>query len=303
MALVHSQGFPKHFDARISKIFFDEFATYQGEYDKIAKISEAPAGSSYTEAEMSGLGVLREYPEGTGVQFDIPVEGNEKNRTYTGYALGVQITRNSVKDDLFNQFERIPKKLSKSAAQKPETVFWDLFNNAFATHTAIDGDYIFSASHTPLKAGSDISNLGSGALSETTLQAAFEYYWGLVDEANMPIVMYPNKLVLPVELTWMGEKLRRTVGKVGSADHDINSVRPEENTAVNGWEPFYSRYLTSSTAWYLLSDEHDFRVMWKERAELESSDDFATGNRLYKVSMRFTAFCNQWRGAYGSTGA
>ncbi len=304
MALVHSSGFSKHFDRDVSKIYFDEFAAYQGEYDKIAKISEAPAGGHYTEAEMSGLGVLRELPEGTGVQFDVPVEGNEKTRYYTAYGLGVQMTKTSVKDDLFGQFMQLPKKLAKSAAQKPETIFWDLFNNGFATHQSIDGDYIFSDTHTPLKSGSNIDNNGTAAaLSETTLQAGFEYYWGLLDEAGMPLIMNPRWLVLPVELTWMGEKLRRTLGGVGTADHDINTVNPEQNKQIGGWEPFYSRYLTSSTAYFLLADEHDFRVMWKERAELESSDDFATGNRLYKVTMRFAAFCNQWRGAYGNAGA
>lgn len=304
MALIHSSGFSKHYDERIARIYFDEFATYVGEYDKIAKIQDAPAGNHYTEAEMSGLGTMRELPEGTGVQFDYPVEGNEKTRYYTQYGLGTQLTKISVKDDLFSQIEKIPKKLAKSAAQKPETVFWDLFNNGFATHLSIDGDYIFSDSHTPLKSGSSIDNNGTaGALSETTMQAIFEYFWGLLDDQGMPLVMNPWKLLLPVELTWMGEKLRRTFGGVGTADHDINTVNPEQNKAIGNWEPFYSRYLTSTTAYFMVAQDHDFRVMWKERAALESSDDFATGNRLYKVTMRFLAFCNQYRGVYGNAGA
>jgi hypothetical protein len=156
-----------------------------------------------------------------------------------------------------------------------------------------------------LKAGSDIGNrpASDAALSETSLQAAFEYYWNLMDDENMPMILEPSMLLLPTELTWLGEKLRRTVGKVGSADHDINSVRPEENTQLSGWQPFYSRYLTSSTAWFLLSSEHDFRLLWKERFGLEAGDDFITGNRVYKTVGRFTAFCNEWRGAYGTTGA
>jgi hypothetical protein len=101
----------------------------------------------------------------------------------------------------------------------------------------------------------------------------------------------------------MGEKLRRTMGGVGTADHDINTVNPEQNTAIAKWNPFYSRYMTSSTAWVLLAQEHDFRVLWKERFGLESADDFITGNRLYKTVGRFVAFCNKWRGCYATTGS
>lgn len=307
MAITTSRAFPKHLDGDISKIWFDTYSAYKGEYDKIAKVGEAPAGGHITEAELSGLGALREVPEGTGIQFDIPTEGYEKTRYYTQYGLGFQVTPIMVKDDLFGNFKRMPEKLAKSSAQKPETVFWDLFNNGFATHVSMDADYIFSTSHTPLKSGSDIGNRPSSdaALSYTTLQAAFEYYWNLLDDQGMPMVIDPNLLVCPTELTWTAESLRRTMGGggTGSADNAINPVNPDQNPTIVKWQPFYSRYLTSSTAWFLLSPEHDFRLLWKERFGLEAGNDFSTGNRLYKTVGRFTCFCNRWRGAYGTTGA
>ena len=51
------------------------------------KMMDAPPGNHYTEAELSPFGALREIPEGTGVEFDAPVEGHKKVIYYTAFGL------------------------------------------------------------------------------------------------------------------------------------------------------------------------------------------------------------------------
>ena len=301
--ITNTKIFGNNLDRDISKIFFDDYRDYQSEHDKVAKISSAPAGNDYTESELSPLGDLKTVLEGQGVEFDLPVQGNKATRYYTKYGLGFQITEEMYKDDLHQQFKKMPAKLAKSAAQKKETVFWDLFNRGFSTHLSWDDQYIFDTDHVTLKSGDTISNDGTAAaLSETSLQAGFEYYDALVDEAGNPILSQPNMLIAPKELRFTAGQLVKNMMNIGSANRDLNTVN-SDNQMVNAYQLFISRYLTSSTAWFLISPDHDFRMMWKQQPVLDSTDDFLTNNALFKVFMRFTAFCNQYKFGYGNEGA
>ena len=300
MAISNTKVFTKHLDGDVNDIFFGDYLAYKSEHDKIAKIKNAPPGGHYTQAELSGLGPLQKVNEGGQFIFDNPLEGNEVERTYTKYGLGFQITEEMMYDDLQKNFMSMPKELAKSAALKKETVFFDLFNSGFGTHTSWDGQFIFdNAVHTTLKTGEAINNApaAGGSLSETTLQAAYEYFDNAIDSAGRPIVLMPKILLVPTELQWAAAVLLKTDAQVNSANNDINTIKDR-----GGLQIFVSRYLTSSTAWFVLSDEHDFRFLWKNDVELQSSDDFMTGNALFKATMRFTAFCNNYIGAYGNAG-
>lgn len=303
MAITNTKIFGKHLDADISKIFFDDFIPAAREYDKIAKVAPAPAGNHYTEAELSDLGELQDLGEGAGIQFDLPVEGHEKTIYYYGYGLGFQITRYMMKDDLQRNFEKMPSKLSKSARYKPETVFFDLFNNGFTTATSWDGQSIFDTDHATMKSADTIANeLTAATLSETSLQAAFEYYDGLLSEAGLMLDFDgPKTLLVPTALRATAFKLMQTQGKLGSAQNDIN-LMALQNDYVD-YKLHVSKFLTSDTAFFLLSPQHDFRLYWKEEAELESADDFYTGNALFKVTERFGVGCFDYKGGCGNAGA
>jgi hypothetical protein len=267
----------------------------------LVEVSMAPPGNHYTEAELSILGGLRTIDEGDGVTFDSPEEGNEVTHYYTEYGLGIQITHQMVSDDLTGNFKRLPKKLSKSANDKVESVVADLYNTGFDTATAWDGNYIFYDSRTTLKSGDTIDNNGTAAsLSETSLIAAFEYFDTLVDSGGYPIMATPKLLVVPTELRATAERLLRTPGVVGSTNNDLNMVGP---SGFFGPQLMVSHYLTSSTAYFVLSDLWDARLFWKEKFYMESADDFYTGNALFKVVGRFSAFVNNPVGGYGNAGA
>lgn len=301
--ITNTRIYGNNLDRDIFKIFFDDYRDYPSEHDKVAKISTAPPGNDYTESELSPLGALLTVKEGQGVTFDLPEQGHKKTRYYTKYGLAFQITEEMWKDDLQRQFMTMPSKLSKSAAQKKETVFWDLFNSGFGTHLAWDGQYIFDTDHTTLKSGETISNDGTAAaLSETSLQAGFEYFDALVDEAGNPIIMQPNMLIVPKELRFTAGQLTKNLSNINSANRDLNTVN-SNNNMVDPYQLFISRYLTSTTAWFLLSPDHDFRLLWKEQPVLDSADDFLTNNALFKVFMRFSAFCNMYKGAFGNEGS
>lgn len=315
--------FGNHLDRDVNRIFFDEYTDYPSQFDRIAKVQNAPPGNHYTESELSPLGALREITEGDGVTFDYPIEGHKKTIYYSKFGLGFQITEEMMDDDLTSNFRNMPNKLAKSAAIKREVEFWDLFNSGFTDggeHTAWDGEPIFANSndaeegHVTLKSGDIINNEPNTAssLSETSLQVAFEYFDGLdpdggsnsgaVDQAGNPTIMNPRYLIVPPELRWTAHKVLNQEYNLASANRDMLTTNPA-NGAVEPYQIIVSRWLTDTNAWFLLSDEHDFRFLWKKQPMLDSKDDFFTGNALFKVIMRFACFVMDPIGAYGNAGA
>ena len=309
MAITATANFPKHLDRDVNAIFFDEFIPYKGDYPNIAQVRPAAPGNHYTEAELSGLGHLRSKAEGDQVIFDLPVEGHEKTIYYETFALGFQVTMEMGQDDLTGNIMKMPQKLAKSAAIKPDVTFFNnIFNNGFTGtgtyNKSWDAQNIFDQDHTELYTGlTNIANepATAGSLCETTLQAGFEYYWDLTDEAGMPLILTPELLLVPPELTWMVNKLHKQGLVIGNANNDLNTVAPENG--IVGWRPYVSRFLTSSTAFFLLPKERDCRLEWKMKATLESSDDFHTGNALFKATERFQAYAMNHKTMYGNPGA
>lgn len=318
--ITNTKIFGNHLDRDVNKIFFDEYADYPSQFDKIAKIENAPGGNHYTESELSPLGQLRQIDEGDGVTFDFPVEGHKKTIYYTKFGLGFQITEEMMEDDLTGNFRKMPNKLAKSAALKREVEFWDLFNSGFdGTHTGWDGQAIFDDStdgggHTTLKSGDVVNNQPNTAssLSETSLQTAFEYFDGIdpagqgengaVDQAGNPVVFQPKYLVVAPSNRWMANRLLSQTYNVSSANRDILTTNPE-NGMVQPYQVIVSRWLTSDSAWFFLPAEHDFRFLWKKQPALDSKDDFFTGNALFKTIMRFATFVMDPIPAYGNVGA
>ncbi|MFH1626298.1 MAG: hypothetical protein ABID54_14255 [Pseudomonadota bacterium] len=313
MAILNRNAFPKHFDRAIHNIFFDEYTEYPSEVEDIARITPAPEGRYDKEAELSPIGELQEIPEGTAVQFDQPVEGNEISREATEYGLGIQITKRMARDDLFGNFKQMPRSLGRSAVHKKNTTFFDLFNNGINSttyHTAWDGKSIVcynataSSTHQGLKSREAINNAPStaGALSETTLQAAFEYMYKADDQAGQPTVLTPYLLIVSVDEMWNANKLHDNLMQLSSGNRDLLTTNPKYGI-VKPWSVYVSRYYTSTTAFHLLAREHDFRFRWKQKPLPESADDFLTGNALFKITMEFSTYCNRYLGVYGNAGA
>lgn len=321
--LMNRSSYPYQFDKEIAKMFYGKYADYPKEFDKLAKIETFPKGRTYTEAEISPLGGLRAMGEGEAISYDMPVEGHKKSIQTVKFGLGFQKTEEMGDDELFGMSNKMSSSLSRAASVCADTNFWNLFNNGFSGTTCWDGQPVFGT-HTTLKSAQSIANYASGDLSQTTLEAAFEYYDNLVDEAGIKLLLKPNLLVIPSKLKWAANDLLKSTGRVwdftakasglvsgtvgssavagGPVNGLLNGTNPS-NGIVDAWSIFVSRYLTDDDSWFLLSDQHDFRFYWKKRPTMSSSDDFDTDNKLYKVVMRFAVGVFDWRGGYGGLGA
>lgn len=307
MAVVTSAAFAKQFDRDIQRMFFNEYASRKREYTAIAKVKDAPSGKYYREAEISGLGLPQEIPERSGVPYDVPAEGNDISRTFKQWGLGYELTLIAMEDDVQGKLEKIARTLAISMETRIEMEFFKLFNLGNSTEVAWDGKPIFASNHSTLKSGQTISNVTNAALSETALQAAFEYFDTLVDEAGNPLVdLGLDLLVVPSQLRWTAMRLAKQSGGITataaqSPDLSGNDMTTNpENGYVGPWKIHISRYLTDSDNWFALSNKHEMTLMWKRRVQFDTGTDFNTGSKLYRVWARFGTFCNPYKPVYGA---
>lgn len=324
MAIMNRGAFPLQFDREIAKMFNQEYTLQPQEFSQIAKIENFPKGLTYTEAEITGLGRLQAMSEGGIVDYDIPAEGHKKSITTVKYGRGFQVTEEQIEDELFGNAPKMAQSLARNSTYCFETNFFNLFNNGFSGGgvTAWDGVEV-CGTHTAMKSGTAFSNVGAADLTSTSLQAAFDFYDTLEDEAGNPIKMTPNRLLVNttnrvnantlVDATgrlWSTANLDTGVGTVSATTGfafggrtDIPNYLNPKNGLVSDWTVFASRYITDADSWFLLSPDHDFRFYWKKKPSIVSWDDPQTGNRLFKCVTRFAVGVFNWRGVYGSPGA
>lgn len=167
----------------------------------------------------------------------------------------------------------------------------------------MDGLAIFSLVHTSLKAGGGTqpNTVAAGSsLSQTPYQAALDIIYAWKDEVGRYITGYePQYLVHPIGLRWMAELLTRNKMKPESADNDENVM----SALYPGVQPWTVPYLSSPTAWFVVCKKKDTRFTWRRNVKFGSSDDFSTGNGLFKATARWATWCYDWRGLFRNPGA
>jgi len=314
-------------DRSIVKVFYDQFTRKPPLWSRLFKKTTWPKGYEWTEADIAGLGgELREAAEGEAVEYITASQGNKVTRVPKKFQLGFQVTEEAIEDDLFGNVIKLASSLGRVASNTLEVSGAALFNNAFTTSLGKDGLALCADAHHTVRspAGTAIDNKATADLDTTSLEAAFEYFQRLVGEDDLPIQMVLKLLMVPIGEQWKAMELMRAQGRVfDTADGDMNRgltkisstyyptamnapnmLRPEMNPAQGAsWDVIVNQYLTDTDAWFCLGDEVDLRMAMKREVKIQSADDLATGNRLYRCSTRFLAFMNEYRGIYGSTGA
>jgi len=308
-----SRNMKNQYSKEINKIWFDEYMNQESQWDKIAHVGIFGPGNRITESDMTGFGLLKAMNEGGTVTYDVPAERDGITRRLQKAGLGFQVTMEAWKDSLHGDIRKMPKALAKAANHYKELAFFDNFNRGHNYHKSMEGGFVFGTHNLikPLRGVTSISNIAQtpAALSETSLAAAHEHYYNMVDETGMPAnSMYKgNKLIVSGKNRHIANRLHTTefgstlyTGGLTNTNGDIlkNTANPN-NGYVGSWETMVSDWLTDEDSWFLIDNKnHDMRWLWKETASLKSSDDFDTDSTRYKTTMRYSTFTNKWRGLY-----
>lgn len=255
------------------------------------------------EVEVKLLGLASIKAEGASVQYDSMGQRYVTNYVHRYAAIGFIITKQAMKDNLYqSRFPMQAKALKDSLAQTKEVLGSAVFNNGFDTNYPIgDGKPVFSTTH-PIDGGVVANTPTTQAdLNETSLQAAIEAIQAFKNAAGLKVMVKPQKLIVPPALQWTAERLLKSEFRTNTANNDISAL-VSTSAIPQGWR--CNQFLTDTNAWFVMTNaDNGFKYYEREAIETDVYTDFDTSNLKAKAEERYSFGVTNFRAAYGSQGA
>ena len=291
----------KELEPGLNALFGLEYKQYANEWNEIFD-SESSDRAFEEEVMLSGFANASVKPEGQGITFDQAQETFTARYTNETIALAFAITEEAIEDNLYDRLaSRYTKALARSMASTKNTKGANILANAFTSGTFGDGQFLCVSTH-PTLSGNQSNLLTTAAdLNETSLEAMLIQIAQTKDERGLKVAAKARRLILPVNLQFVAERLMKSQGRVGTADNDINAIK-HMGAVPEGY--FINHYLADTDAWFTITDVPNGMKHF-DRAPLKTSmeGDFDTGNVRYKARERYAFGCSDWRGIFGTPGA
>jgi len=272
------------------------------QYDKIFTKHDSKMAVERT-AEMRYLGLAQLKNEGGQTAFDnASGERFVYNQEHTELALGYSITRKAVDDNLYkSQFAPSNLGLMESFAQTKEIYGANLLNTATVYNPAVggDGQALCSFNH-PIDGGVVANRPATDVqLNEATLlNAMIGIRTGFRDQAGLKVFARGRRLIVPPALEPTAIRLLKTQLRPGTADNDVNAIVETAGGLPEGF--MTADFLTSPSAWFLLTNIDGLSYMERVKFETDMSVDFVSDNLLVKGYERYSFGYYNFRSIWGS---
>lgn len=278
---------PNHTDSN------DEDVFHQSSTDRAAVIYEVFKGVGYFGVKTEEGDVPNANPQvadkGTS---NVVTFGNEVRFSYTLY-----------EDAMFDFIGRTMKDFGRSARQSRDKDNFAIYRNAFTTTLTVDGVPLISATHNNI-AGSTVSNIVAGALSDATINTAIISLAQQKGQDDTVNGYMPQTLLVPLSQYKTAVIETDSVLRPGTANNDLN-VYSLKYGITPKTTPFMGSVVGGSdTAWFLLSDNHNI-YRWVRQGlqtvmvpwQYQSNDSY-----VYKGNYREVSSAITYEGIVGSTG-
>ena len=292
----------KELEPGLNALFGLEYDRYENQ-DKEIFDSESSDRAFEEEVMLGGFANAAVKPEGQGVSYEDAQETYTARYTNETIALAFALTEEAVEDNLYDKLStRYTKALARSMANTKQVKAANILNRAFnASYLGGDNKELCATDH-PTLSGDQKNELSTAAdLNETSLEQMLIDIADMKDERGLKIALRGMKMIIPVNLQFVAERLMKSAGRVGTADNDINAIKSmgmvPEGYVVNN-------FLTDTDAFFIKTDapnglKHFVRAPIRTAME----GDFDTGNVRYKARERYSFGWSDWRGIFGSPGA
>lgn len=272
------------------------------QYDKIFTKHDSKMALERT-AEMRFLGLAQLKTEGGQTAFDnASGERFIYNQEHTEIALGYAITRKAIDDNLYkSQFAPSNLGLIESFQQTKEIYGANVLNTATTYNASIGGDgKALIATDHPIDGGTVANRPTTDVdLNEATLlNGMISIRTNFKDQAGLKVFARGRRLVVPPALEPVAIRLTQTELRPGTADNDVNAIKGTAGGLPEGY--MVNDYLTSATAWFLLTNIDGLSYMERVKFETDMQVDFVTDNLLVKGYERYSFGYYNWRSIYGS---
>ncbi len=215
-------------------------------------------------------------------------------------ALGFAITREMLEDNLYKeQFGPHSMGLANSFSQFKEVYVHSILNNGTTYNSGIVGDglSLFNTAH--IIDNGTYANRPSPDIDFN--EAAVEYALNTIrlwpDQAGLFAMVRARKTLLPVALSWAGERLFKTELRTSTTNNDVSAIITS-GAVPEGY--MTSEFLTSNFAWFIITSEDGLRVYERTPYEMDLQVDPVTGNLLVLGWERYAPVFVNYRAAWGS---
>ena len=292
----------KELEPGLNALFGLEYDRYENQ-DKEIFDSESSDRAFEEEVMLGGFANAAVKPEGQGVTYEDAQETYTARYTNETIALAFALTEEAVEDNLYDKLStRYTKALARSMANTKQVKAANILNRAF-NNAFLGGDNKeLCATDHPTLSGNQKNELTTAAdLNETSLEQMLIDIADMKDERGLKIALRGMKMIIPVNLQFVAERLMKSAGRVGTADNDINAIK---NMGMVPEGYVVNNFLTDTDAFFIKTDapnglKHFVRAPIRTAME----GDFDTGNVRYKARERYSYGWSDWRGIFGSPGA
>ena len=302
MAIARSQLL-KELEPGLNALFGMEYDRYENQHTEIFE-TETSDRAFEEEVMLSGFGAAPVKGEGQAVSFDTANESFTARYTHETIALAFAITEEAIEDNLYDRLSsRYTRALARSMSNTKQVKAASVLNNAFdSTFTFGDGKELCATDHPTAGGGTFRNELSTAAdLNETSLEQSLIDISGFIDERGLKIALMGRKLIIPVNLQFVAERLMASNMRPATADNDVNAIR---NMGMLPEGYVVNHFLTDTDAFFIKTDSpNGFKHF--ERAGIATSmeGDFDTGNVRYKARERYSFGVSDPRCVFGSPGA
>ena len=302
MAIARSQLL-KELEPGLNALFGLEYDRYDNEHAEIYD-TETSDRAFEEEVMLAGFGSAPEKAEGSAVSFDIANESFTARYTHETIALAFAITEEAIEDNLYDRLSsRYTRALARSMSNTKQVKAASVLNNAFDSgFTFGDGKELCATDH-PTSGGGNFSNelATSADLNETSLEQSLIDISGFIDERGLKIALMGKKLIIPVNLQFVAERLMASNLRTGTADNDINAMR---NMGMLPEGYVVNHFLSDTDAFFIKTDSpNGFKHFERSAIATSMEGDFDTGNVRYKARERYSFGVSDPRCVFGSPGA
>lgn len=250
---------------------------------------------------MRYLGLASIKNEGGATSFDNA--GGERwvfNQEHNEIGLGYAITRKTIDDNLYKeQFNPSNLGLMFSFNQTKEIFGAAVLNNAFTYQTQVGGDNVaLCATNHPVDGGTWANTAATPLdLNESAIQAGLISIRQFVNEANLKIFARGRKVIVPIQLEYVMERLWKSELRPNTANNDVNAT-----ITAGGIPDGYQvmDFLTSAFTWFIKTDKPGLNYMGRVPFEVDMQVDPITGNLLVIGYERYSFNYNDPRCLYGN---
>jgi hypothetical protein len=272
------------------------------QYDKIFTKHESRMALERT-AEMRYLGLAQLKTEGGQTAFDNGAgERYVYNQEHTEIALGYAITRKAIDDNLYKtQFQPSNLGLIESFNQTKEIYGANVINTSTTYNASVGGDGVaLVATNHPIDGGTVANRPATDVeLNESTLLAGMiAIRTAFKDQAGLKVFARARKLLVPPQLEPVAIRLTKSELRPGTADNDVNAIISTSGGLPEGY--MTNDFLTSATAWFLLTNIDGLSYMERVKFETDMQVDFVTDNLLVKGYERYSFGYYNFRSIWGS---